>query len=103
VGEVITQGSVIGDSIRIHALPFGTKNVAARNVGFCRYRMVVDPQSYVNQQSMLIPVVVAVVAMNSNRSSDCGSRICDVGSRRGRSGTYCIVDNAGTRQLSMFK
>jgi hypothetical protein len=65
--------------------------------------MVVDPQSYVNQQSMLIPVVVAVVAINSNRSSDCGSRICDVGSRRRRSGTCCIVDKAGTRQLSMFK
>jgi hypothetical protein len=65
--------------------------------------MVVDPQSYVNQQSMLIPVVVAVVAINRNRSSDCGSRICDVGSRRGGSGTCCTVDNAGTRQLSIFE
>jgi hypothetical protein len=40
--------------------------------------MVFDPQSYINQQSMLIPVVVVVVAIRSNRSSDCGSRICEV-------------------------
>jgi hypothetical protein len=46
----------------------------------------------------VIPVVVAVDAINSNRSNDCGSRICDVGSRRRRSGTCCIVDKAGTRQ-----
>jgi hypothetical protein len=64
--------------------------------------MDVDPQSYVNQQSMFIQVVVAVVAINSNRSSDNGFRICDGGSRRGGSGTCGTVDNAGTRQLSIF-
>jgi hypothetical protein len=51
---------------------------------------------------MFIQVVVAVVAINSNRSSDNGFRICDGGSRRGGSGTCGTVDNAGTRQLSIF-
>jgi hypothetical protein len=65
--------------------------------------MVLDHQSYVNQQSILILVVVAVVAINSNRSSDNGFRICDVGSLRGGSGTCLTVDNAGTCQLPIFE